>query len=96
MEQTDGQTDRQTERRIPRNVPTVRHKNTVEYGEDEVQYDAARRRWRVVDGVVAISQSYIHRVLETALIALEVSQGHVPTYSTDEDVQTAFILNWFF
>lgn len=60
--------------------------NTVEYGEDEVQYDAARWRWRVVDGVVAISQSYIDGVLETALVAFKVSQGHVPAYSTNEDM----------
>ena len=56
-------------------------RNTVEYGEDEVQYDAARGRRRVVDGVVAISQCHVNWVLETAHVAFKVSQGHVPTCS---------------
>jgi len=60
-------------------------KNTVKYGEDEVQYDAARGRRRVVDGVVAILQCHADRVLETAHVAFKVSQGHVPTCSVIVD-----------
>jgi len=66
--------------------------NTVEYSEDEVEHDAARWRWRVVDGVIAISQSYVDRVLENALVVLKVSQRHVPAYSTDQDTNFTNIL----
>jgi len=54
------------------------HDITVKYTEDEVKYNAARGRRRVVDSVVAVSQSNTDRVLETALVAFKVSQGHVP------------------
>jgi len=51
---------------------------TVQHGEDEVQYDAARWRWRVVDGIVAVSQRHAHCIFETAHVAFKVGQGHVP------------------
>jgi len=50
---------------------------TIKYAEDEVQYNAARGRRRVVDGVVAGSQFHADRVFETALVTFKVSQGHV-------------------
>jgi len=52
--------------------------STVKYGEYEVQYGAARWRWRVVNGIIAVSQCHIHRVFETAHVVFKVSQGHVP------------------
>jgi len=50
---------------------------TVKNTEDEVQYDAARWRRRVVDGVVAVTQCNGDRVLETAHVRFKVSQGHI-------------------
>jgi len=53
--------------------------HTVKNTEDEVQYDAARGRRRVVDGVVAVTQCNVDRDFETAHVRFKVIQGHVPS-----------------